>query len=208
MNDNLFDKTTVQYLEDGDVVLVGEGHSGDNAKRAKRLCRRVVDEVGPATLAIEYPDSHIRYHGPGAMGYLSSYGNDFGKPILHIDKGRDGRRNAVDDDYGRFLSDANKFTHPIEKDGDLDPQAITDARARIHDKYGHEAYKAMYTNREVYMTALLREAKDQLATPIVAGVGAFHILALRDIYKSMDIKIPISPDRIFNTATVSEAATV
>jgi len=196
-DDGYFDNTTVQSLDDGDIILIGEEHSGTGANRCKRMARHLIDEIDPQTLCVEYPPRNNPYHGIGAMGYFSDYAQEHSLPLIHIDKEKDDRREVVDS-YGKFCTDANKFTYPIEEDGDLDSRAITDARKRIYDEYGREAYEAMYIDREIYMAGILREIKRRYRLPIMVGMGTFHIFAVRDMYNSMENKVAFGASRVFD----------
>lgn len=172
-----WDNTTIQTLADGDIVLVGEEHGN---VFSKDLMRRVLNDVDPGTLAVEKsPGSWPLMDG--GMGRAAQFAEDADRPLLAIDKpspkfrARSGSRAGL-------LQDANEFSHPITVDGDVEVAAISNARQRVRDNYGHKTHREMYTEREKEMAGNLKAAIEEYPTPIVAGIGTFHILALRDIY--------------------------
>lgn len=185
---NFDDYTTVEEVLGGNVVLVGEEHGNE---RCEALAEKVLDEYQPPTLAIE--SARPSRPNTGARRAFYDYAKERTLPFIAIDE----NNRWHDLDYnGPLHRDANNFSHPIEEDGDLDPQAITDARNRIQEKYGSDIYHAMYTEREEAMAGRINTLLDFFDTPIVVGIGTFHIRALRDYLEAYDDKLRVDDRRI------------
>lgn len=186
----MFDFNTVQTAADGSIVLVGEEHQNSICAE---LARDVLEEVEPETLAVEMPPTWPA-HGAG-MGAMSRYAERHGKPLVNIDEPR-GRMKNLDCSYPKLTHVANTFKAPISSEGDVPLESINWARREVRDRFGQEAYNEMYTVRERAMTERLNTLKETYGTPIVAGVGTFHILALRDMLDTIDDTREIDARRI------------
>lgn len=192
----VFDEyNTVQTVANEDIILVGEEHHNH---RSKELMDRVLDEVGPNTIAVEASPGE-RPVG-GGMGLASNYASKESIPAIAIDSPNKREKfRSCSNNSGRLLTVANQFSHPIQENGDVDIRAINNARRTIRDEFGQQAYNEMYTNREIIMTKVLKSCLRDFESPIVAGVGTFHILALRDMFSEIDGLEALSEERIINT---------
>lgn len=195
---------TVQEALDGDVTLVGEEHFNP---RSGDLMDEVLDDVEPRTVAIEL--ERPRDLGGGGMSRAVKYARREGAPVLGIDD-KDTWRGLGEDTSG-LLSVANHFAEPVGDNGDVPEISIVTARQRVRKEYGERVHNAMYVERERAMAGRLRRAVDEFETPIVAGIGAFHILALKAMLENLDNVIEIAPRRARSNAapsTTEETATV
>lgn len=190
----LTEKTTVEVLEDGDLIIVGEEHTGEGATRSRELGEEILNEYQPQTVAIEAPPGRAT-GGRGAMSLANGYARRNGADLLTIDNQRGPMRRAVDN-FSDYLGTANTFTYPIQEDGDLNPKAIENARQLVYELYGEEAYYEMYTHREEKMAARLREAAASFQPPIVLFCGAFHVPALVEQYHEVDYSLPLEGKRV------------
>lgn len=191
----LYDKYTVERLDDGDVVLVGEKHSGRGAERSRELAERVLDDVQPRTIAIE-ASAGKRPGSAGGMTIGHRYARDNGLPCLTIDTPK--RFGETTDRVGELYRDANIFTHPIQEDGDLNPKAAHNARQAVYELYGKDTFYRMYLKRESKMAARLRRATERFSTPIVWFGGAFHVEYLAKKYRLQTHTEPVGGRRILD----------
>lgn len=169
--------TTVQTALDEQVILVGEEHFPPGREHCRDLMQRVLEEYDPPTLAIEA--TRPTAGRSSGMGVAQSFASEEARPLVAIDDGRKSWSGVVDDERG-MLDDANYFKEPITPDGDVPIESIDYARKSFREKFGEEASAAMHADRERIMAARLRHMveSDDFDTPIVAGIGTFHILAL------------------------------
>lgn len=171
--------TTVAEALDGDVILVGEEHGN---RECKRLAARVLREVQPPTVAVEMGPNEVPPRGAG-MGALVSYAEENDDvPCLHIDEPNvriSKKCREAGANWHELLQKANKFSHPIKSGGDLNPAAIRNARSRVANQFGQQVHYWLYEYREQSMAKSLRDAVEDYETPILAGIGAFHINALQ-----------------------------
>lgn len=198
----LTDKTTVEELEDGGLIIVGEEHTPPGALYSQALGERVLDEYQPGTVAIEMPPGRIT-GSSGAMGLAREYAKRNGTRLLTIDNQRHLMHRVVDPTQS-LMRAANQFTHPIREDGDLNENAIWNARQAVHELFGDDAFYEMYTHREENMAARLREAMRRFPQPIVLFCGAFHVPSLVEQYEQGDDTLPLAGKRV--TAFVSDPA--
>lgn len=203
------EKTTVQTVEGGEIILVGEEHRNQDSRE---LAERVIEEVDPQTIAVErsgkkYP---ITSSTAGGMEYGAWYAEQEKIPLLHVDTKHDKPfRLRRKEGYGTLsLSrEANKFSHPIEEDGDVDPRAISDARERVREQFGDDIADAMYIDREEMMVKNLLWAKENFPTPIVVNIGTFHILRMKELFNEIDEDRAMEEDEIFFNSQVEEGTT-
>lgn len=205
----LYDLQTVERVipfqgADHHIYLVGEQHEPPGAPICKRVAENVLDAVEPAGIAIEMPpDSGVpRTSG---MGAAREYAHENNIPAYCVDKPRSAMREAADS-YMRLSSVANEFSHPIEDDGDLDAQAIRDARNRVANNFSNEAYREMYSRRERHMAKRIQQLYAQLDGPVVWFGGVFHILSISHRLRmtpATDYEHPTSRRLLTETARVA-----
>lgn len=187
--------TTVQTGLDEQVILVGEEHSLPGAEHSESLMEEVLEEYDPQSLAIEatIPSAGRR----AGMGAAQSFAEQEGRPITAIDDGSASWGPTIDD-TGKLLSVANTFAEPIEEDGDVAIESIDHARRAVLEEFGEETTLAMYDDRERAMARRLRYMveSDDFETPIVAGIGTFHILSLKAYLENEDDTEALSERRI------------
>lgn len=190
-----FGYTTVQQVEDGDIVFIGEEHGNP---KSGRLADKILDKVQPNTVAIERgPRVRVGRGGRAAMGSCVEYARETDAPLLLIDESRSKYLSRCGNTRG-INRIGNKFSHPIGENGNLNRRAITDARMRIRDKLGQDTYEAFYEFRERGMLSRLNTALDEgFETPMVVAVGTFHVLAMRDLYPVVDVRKPLRKKRKF-----------
>jgi len=173
--DEYNDYTTVASLLGGDIILVGEKHGN---RDSASLMDTVLETVEPQTVAAEMPP-RSRVPSTGGMGRARKYATENSAPLIRIDKsGRFNNIRDTDISMSELIRKANLFSYEIETDGDLNEDAIWDARNRIKTYYGNKVWKAMYPEREAAMAKHLLKARSEFETPIVAGIGAFHLPAV------------------------------
>jgi hypothetical protein len=186
--------TTVQTAQGGDIILVGEEHGNSDSAA---LMDRVLDEHEPAALAQER-EPNQRLLRRGAMGAATSYARRHNLPTVKVDIGSPSEPG--------LMTVANEFTAPIEEDGDLDPQAIEDARTAVRDEYDYETYRAMYIDRERAMAANLQASLQEFGAPIICALGAFHILSVRELVATEPAAAELPARRIAYQTADAEAA--
>lgn len=200
--DELEQLTTVENI--GRYCFVGEEHTPPGAPICKQVAENVLSEVEPAAIAIEMPPGGTP--GGAGMGAAYQYAQDNDVPAFVVDKPRRAMRESVDS-YLDLTRDANKFSHEIEPNGDLNEQAIFDARNRIHEQYGAEAYNEMYRNREERMARRVAWLGEEYDGPVAWFGGVFHIKAMservslitRDVSNTGALPIEASPRILTHT---------
>lgn len=187
------DYTSVEILEDGDLILVGEEHRNTDSRR---LVEEVVEEVEPKTIAVEADKRQERGGSSGGMGWASDWAREEGKPIYSIDRTAAERRREL---AVRANGVANEFPHPLQENGDVDIRGPTEARANFKDEFGIEAHRIMYEDREVDMARRLNTALDEMETPIVAVTGVYHTQALAELVPVLNRFVQLDRGRIEET---------
>lgn len=169
------DFTTVESCLDGDIILIGEKHGNE---RSGGLARDVLGEVEPGVIAVEEPPNKAVIPR-GAMGAAVQYSRDNQLDFAKIDIESRRREFASRvDDMARFHAVANSFSSPIQPSGDLQEQAIWDARNGVKDRFGEAAWRIMYPIREQEMARRLLTLRENYDGPVVAAIGAFHVPAV------------------------------
>lgn len=186
-------KTTVERI--GDIVLIGEEHRN---KRSAKLAEEVLDGLNPGVIGLE----HVA--GTGAIGVLRRYADNHGITRVKIDGPKRFRRTV--DDVHDLIGTANFFADPIQEDGDLDPEVPQIARNKVRDKFGLDTHRQMYPERERYMARRLNRLRESWDTPVVAGMGAFHVDAVAEMMPRVGAIGSINSRRIRN-APAADAST-
>jgi hypothetical protein len=174
--------TTVEYIappDDDKIYMVGEQHEDPGASICAEVAENLIDKIEPSAVAIEMPPG-TRARDRAAMGVARQYVE--GNPDVdgyYVDEPRDELRACVDN-YIELSRCANKFSEPIEDDGDLDQMAIYDARSRVKNEFGGEAYRKMYEEREKAMAARVRWLHEQQPGVTLWVGGVFHIKEMWD----------------------------
>lgn len=185
------DFTSVEVLEDGDLVLVGEKHYNKNSKQ---LVEEIVEEVQPNTVALEADKTQERT--TGGMGAANLWARENGINTYKIDKPFHTPRRAINGSYSGYLRVANEFPYPLQENGDVDRRGPMEVRSNYRDKYGREAYEAMYTRREEAMARRLNTALEEMETPILAVTGVYHTQALAKLVPVLSRFVQLDRGRI------------
>lgn len=190
---------TFRYVENCDIILVGEKHSGEGARRISDAFQDMATFLsGVGAVAIEMPPG-TRATSSGAMGDAADCAQYHDVPLYAIDERRTAMHQAqreAPNPGEPLLSVANTFTHPIQEDGSLNRKAAENARQAVYELFGENVYDEMYTNREIGMASRLRWLNDHHDGCIVAVVGAFHLDALEERIEDGFMEQPMSADRV------------
>jgi hypothetical protein len=187
--------TTVEWLappDDDKLYLVGEQHQQPGAPICAEVAENLIDQIEPSAVAIEMPPG-TRARDRAAMGVARQYVQD--NPNVtgyYVDEPRNELRSCVDN-YIELSRCANKFSEPIEDDGDLDEIAIYDARSRVKNEFGSEAYLKMYEEREKAMAARVRWLHAQQPGVTLWVGGVFHI---KDMWDKLYLSTTHAPPEI------------
>jgi hypothetical protein len=174
--------TTVEWLAPPDqdrIYFVGEQHEQPGAPICAEVAENLIDQIEPSAVAIEMPPG-TRARDRAAMGVARQYVQD--NPDVtgyYVDEPRDELRSCVNN-YIELSRCANKFSEPIEDDGDLEEIAIYDARSRVKNEFGSEAYVKMYEEREKAMAARVQWLHAQQPGVTLWVGGVFHIKDMWD----------------------------
>lgn len=186
-------KTTVERV--GNIVLIGEEHRNE---RSAKLAEEVLDGLNPGVVGLE----HVA--DTGAIGVLRRYADNHGITRVKIDGPK--RFNSTVDNPRELIGTANFFADPIQEDGDLDPEVPQIARSKVRDEFGLDTHRQMYPERERYMARRLNRLAEDWETPVVAGIGAFHVDAVANMIPRVGAIESIGATRI-TTTTSTEATT-
>lgn len=184
--------TSVEILEDGDLILVGEKHHNE---KSRQLVEEIVEEVVPETIAVEADKRQKRRGSAGGMEWASNWARDEGKPIYSIDRTTTERRKLPRGANGV----ANAFPHPVKENGDVDIRGPSKTRAKFKDEFGIEAHRVMYEDREIDMARRLNTALAEMGTPIVAVTGVYHTQALAELVPVLSRFVQFDGGRIEET---------
>lgn len=178
--DELEELTTVSRIRGTtsgrDIFLIGEQHEPPGAEICNQVARNVLEEVEPNAIGVEMPPSS-RVPPNSGMGACKSYARENNIMAYRVDKDRREMRESTDS-YMRLSIVANEFSHSIEDDGDLNPEAIADARERVRNEFSQDAFRAMYLSRERHMKRKMIELHRRSNGHTVWSGGVFHIDSL------------------------------
>lgn len=186
---------SVREVLGGEIVLVGEDHSSDRLFR--ELARDVIEHYEPGTVAIE-----ARRPGAGrrcTMGELQDFASQTGVPLIAIDT--PWRQHAPSHvDTTGIYSVINNTS--VDDEGNYDPAYKGGAKGGTMAAYGGGVAEAIWDKRESDMAARLFQAlEDDYPTPIVAGVGVYHLVELAELLEEQEVDpLELTPNRVRDAA--------